>query len=81
MLLSFSVTFLSALSFSVCSLFLTNHQLSSDSDLLFRRVVHLARYANSVGATHFYTSAKMGVGINEAFMDLAKRFVIRFLLP
>lgn len=30
-------------------------------------------YAASVGATHYLTSAKTGVGINEAFTDLMKR--------
>jgi len=31
------------------------------------------RYAASVGAQHFSTSAKLGKGVNELFLDLAQR--------
>lgn len=30
-------------------------------------------YAESIGATHFVTSAKLNTGIEEAFMDIARR--------
>jgi Ras-related protein Rab-21 len=32
-------------------------------------------YAESVGATHFYTSAKQNTGLNECFLDIARRTV------
>ena len=31
------------------------------------------RYAESIGATHFVTSAKLNSGIEEAFLDIAHR--------
>ncbi|KAH9540197.1 hypothetical protein CY35_15G098700 [Sphagnum magellanicum] len=31
------------------------------------------RYAESIGATHFVTSAKLNTGINEVFLDVAHR--------
>ena len=31
------------------------------------------RFASSVGAVHFYTSAKLNKGIDEMFLDLTKR--------
>ncbi|CAK9207234.1 unnamed protein product [Sphagnum jensenii] len=31
------------------------------------------RYAESIGATHFVTSAKLNAGINEVFLDVAHR--------
>ena len=31
-----------------------------------------SRYAKSVGAKHFHTSAKMNKGIDELFLDLTK---------
>ena len=53
------------------------HTSTLCSHRLGTSIVHCAdvfcRYASSVGATHFYTSAKAGIGINEAFLDLTKR--------
>ena len=34
---------------------------------------HLCRYATSVGAKHYYTSAKQNKGIQELFLDISKR--------
>ena len=34
-------------------------------------------YANSVGATHFHTSAKANKGLNEVFDDLSKKMIDR----
>lgn len=34
------------------------------------------RYAESVGAKHYYTSAKQNKGIGELFLDLAKSLFI-----
>ncbi|EQC42510.1 Ras-like protein Rab-21 [Saprolegnia diclina VS20] len=34
-------------------------------------------YAKSVGATHFYTSAKLNRGLDDVFVDLAKRMLSR----
>lgn len=31
------------------------------------------RYAESVGATHFHTSAKINRGLDESFVDIAQR--------
>ncbi|KAH9549132.1 hypothetical protein CY35_10G004100 [Sphagnum magellanicum] len=31
------------------------------------------RYAESIGATHFVTSAKLNTGIDEVFLDVARR--------
>ena len=31
------------------------------------------RYAKSVGATHYHTSAKLNKGVEELFVDLTKR--------
>lgn len=33
----------------------------------------MCRYAESIGATHFVTSAKLNAGINEVFLDVAHR--------
>jgi len=49
-------------------------------DLERNRVVTLTEaeeYANSVGAKHFSTSAKLNKGVNEIFLDLAKRMIER----
>ncbi|OQS03327.1 Rab21/Rab5 family GTPase [Thraustotheca clavata] len=34
-------------------------------------------YAKSVGATHFYTSAKLNRGLDDVFIDLSKRMLAR----
>lgn len=34
-------------------------------------------YAKSVGASHFYTSAKQGMGLEECFNELASKMVAR----
>ncbi|OQR82535.1 Rab21/Rab5 family GTPase [Achlya hypogyna] len=34
-------------------------------------------YAKSVGATHFYTSAKLNRGLDDVFVDLSKRMLAR----
>lgn len=47
-------------------------------DLERNRVVTLTEaeeYANSVGAKHFSTSAKLNKGVNEIFLDLAKSII------
>lgn len=47
-------------------------------DLERNRVVPLDKaesYAQSVGAKHFSTSAKLNKGVNELFLDLAKRML------
>ena len=36
----------------------------------------LSRYAKSVGAKHFHTSARMNRGIDEMFLDMAKRALL-----
>lgn len=46
----------------------------------------LSRYAKSVGAKHYMTSAKLNQGLNELFLDLTKRtclysFVFAFGFP
>jgi Ras-related protein Rab-21 len=33
----------------------------------------VCRYAESIGATHFVTSAKLNTGIDEVFLDVARR--------
>ena len=45
------------------------------SSLLFMRcfVDHYSRYAKTVGAKHFHTSAKLNKGIEEMFFELSKR--------
>eukprot|EP00695_Tsukubamonas_globosa_P002887 TRINITY_DN4106_c0_g1_i1.p1 TRINITY_DN4106_c0_g1~~TRINITY_DN4106_c0_g1_i1.p1 ORF type:complete len:121 (-),score=2.71 TRINITY_DN4106_c0_g1_i1:111-473(-) len=35
------------------------------------------KYAESVGATHFPTSAKLGRGVEQAFMDLTKKMLAK----
>ncbi|NXU37772.1 RAB21 protein, partial [Drymodes brunneopygia] len=35
--------------------------------------LHFYRYAESVGAKHYHTSAKQNKGIEELFLDLCKR--------
>jgi hypothetical protein len=35
------------------------------------------RYANSVGARHFHTSAKLNQGIEEMFLELSQRMIER----
>lgn len=35
------------------------------------------RYANSVGAKHFHTSAKLNRGIEELFLELSQRMIER----
>jgi Ras-related protein Rab-21 len=35
------------------------------------------KYAESVGATHFNTSAKANKGLDEVFMDLSQRMLLR----
>ncbi|EDV19728.1 Ras-related protein Rab-21 [Trichoplax sp. H2] len=47
-------------------------------DLEKDRTVHVTRaedYAQSVGAVHFHTSAKMNKGIEEVFLNLTKRML------
>ena len=38
------------------------------------------RFAASVGAVHFYTSAKLNKGIEEMFLDLTKSLCASFRL-
>ena len=38
------------------------------------------RYAASVGAVHYNTSAKLNRGIDELFLDLAKRKIAMYFL-
>ena len=50
------------------------------TDLEKNRAVNEAEaieYANSVGATHFHTSAKANKGLNEVFDDLSKKMIDR----
>lgn len=37
----------------------------------------IAAYSSEIGASHFNTSAKTGAGLEEAFVDLAKRCLER----
>ncbi len=50
------------------------------ADLEKNRVVsekEVFEYAASVGATHFYTSAKQNMGLEECFLDLTKKIIER----
>ena len=50
------------------------------ADLEKSRVVsekEVFEYAASVGATHFYTSAKQNMGLEECFLDLTKKIIER----
>ena len=38
---------------------------------------HFLRYAKSVGATHFNTSAKMNKGIEELFLHLSQQMMVK----
>jgi len=48
---------------------LTNYMYNN---FVFNCKCKMFRYAASVGAKHFHTSAKMNKGIEEMFLDLSK---------
>ncbi len=43
---------------------------------LKREFLSFFRYAESVGAKHYHTSAKLNKGIEELFLDLCKRTLV-----
>jgi len=50
-------------------------------DLENRRVVNeqeVLQYSSSIGAIHYYTSAKLDKGINELFIDISKKIAESF---
>lgn len=46
-------------------------------DLLFYYSSFCFRYAKSVGATHYHTSAKLNKGIEEMFLELSQQMMER----
>lgn len=52
--------------------------MHSELKLIYIDDFHLCfRYAKSVGATHFHTSAKLNRGIEEMFLELSKQMMER----